>query len=55
MITKEAANKKIGNKRIRSKKCEKLLGIELDHEFYINGNVTSICKNASEKIIQFCI
>ena len=47
---KESCQIKIGNEKITSSKCEKLLGVKIDHELNFNEHVTSLCKKASQKL-----
>ena len=48
--SKDSYQINIGNETITSSKCEKLLGIKIDHELNFNEHVTSLCKKASQKL-----
>ena len=48
--TKESFQIKFGNKTVSNNKYEKLLGVKIDHEFNFNEHVSSLCKNASQKL-----
>ena len=40
----------IGNKRISSTKCGKLLGIKIDNNLNFKEQIESLCKKSSQKI-----
>ena len=48
--TKESFQIKIGNETVSNGKCEKLLGVKVDHELNFNEHVLSLCKKASQKL-----
>ena len=48
--TKESFQIKIGNETVSNGKCEKLLGVNVDHELNFNEHVLLLCKKASQKL-----
>ena len=40
----------VENNQITSNKCEKLLGIKIDHKLTFNAHIDEICKNAGQKM-----
>ena len=48
--TKEIFQIKIGNETVSNSKYEKLLGVKVDHELNNNEHVSSLCKEASQKL-----
>ena len=40
----------VENNQIKNSKCEKLLGIEIDHKLTFNAHVDEICKKAGQKM-----
>ena len=40
----------VENNQITNSKCEKLLGIKIDHNLTFNAHIDEICKKASQKM-----
>ena len=47
---KESFHIKIGNETGSNSKCEKLLGVKVDHELNFNEHVPSLCKKVGQKL-----
>ena len=48
--SKKSFQIKIGNETVSNSKCEKFLGVKVDHELNFNKHVSSLCKKASQKL-----
>ena len=40
----------VENNQITNSKCEKLLGIKIDHKLTFNAHIDEICKKAGQKM-----